>query len=179
MHMAEVVLTADRLTHAEAKRVSKDLIGELAPDFTLTDDAGNSFDSSSLDGSWRILFFYAKDGSPTCKRGCLTFKEQYDLFQSLTPPVEVIGISQDSVEDHRRFKEELNLPFPLLSDPERLVADAFGVPVFLGRFPAKSSFLIGPDRTVHYCYDWLFRPRRHVARILDTFSELSSGGAMK
>jgi peroxiredoxin Q/BCP len=109
----------------------------------------------------------------------LTFKEQYDLFQSLTPPVEVIGISQDSVEDHRRFKEDLNLPFPLLSDPERLVADAFGVPVFLGRFPAKSSFLIGPDRTVHYCYDWLFRPRRHVARILDTFSELSSGGSMK
>jgi peroxiredoxin Q/BCP len=125
------------------------------------------------------VFFYAKDGSPTCKRGCLTFKEQYDLFQSLTPPVEVIGISQDSVEDHRRFKDELNLPFPLLSDPERLVADAFGVPVFLGRFPAKSSFLIGPDRTVHYTYDWLFRPRRHVARILDAFSELSSGGTMK
>ena len=46
--MAEVVLTADRLTYAEAKRVSKDLIGELAPDFTLTDDAGDSFDSSSL-----------------------------------------------------------------------------------------------------------------------------------
>ena len=42
MHMAEVILTADRLTYAEAKRVSKDLIGELAPDFTLTDDAGNS-----------------------------------------------------------------------------------------------------------------------------------------
>ena len=55
--MAEVVLTADRLTYAEAKRVSKDLIGELAPDFTLTDDVGNSFDSRSLDGSWRILFF--------------------------------------------------------------------------------------------------------------------------
>ena len=78
--MGEVILTADRLTQAEAKRVSKDLIGELAPEFTLTDDTGNEFQSSSLDGSWRILFFYAKDGSPTCKRGCLTFKEQHDLF---------------------------------------------------------------------------------------------------
>ena len=71
--MGEVILTAERLTHAEAKKVSKDLIGEIAPDFALTDDAGNVFDSKTLDGSWRILFFYAKDGSPTCKRGCFTF----------------------------------------------------------------------------------------------------------
>ena len=54
--MAEVILTADRLTHAEAKRVSKDLIGEIAPDFSLIDDAGDVFDSKTLDGSWRILF---------------------------------------------------------------------------------------------------------------------------
>jgi len=100
------------------------------------------------------------------------------LFQSLTPPVEVIGVSQDSLEDHRRFKTELDLPFALLSDPERDVADAYGVPVHLGIFPSKSSFLIGPDRKVHYCYDWLFRPRRHVARILDAFSSLSAGGEM-
>ena len=99
--------------------------------------------------------------------------EQYDLFQSLTPPVEIIGISEDSVEDHRRFKEELSLPFPLLSDPERDVAKAYGVPLFLGRFPGKSSFLVGPDRKIHYCYDWLFRPRKHVAKILNTLSRLS------
>ena len=128
---------------------------------------------------WVESFFYAKDGSPTCKRGCLTFKEQYDLFQSLTPPVEIIGISQDSLEDHRRFKSEHALPFSLLSDPEREVAGAYGVPLHLGIFPTKSSFLIGPDRTVHYCYDWLFRPRRHVARILDAFSALSSGGRIE
>jgi peroxiredoxin Q/BCP len=106
----------------------------------------------------------------------LNFKEQYELFQSLTPPVEIIGISEDSVEDHKRFKEELGLPFPLLSDPEREVSDAYGVQKYLGRFPGKSSFLIDPDRKIHYCYDWLFRPRRHVAKILDTLSKLSSGG---
>ena len=48
--MAEVILTADRLTQAEAKKVSKDLIGETAPNFTLLDDAGNVFESSTLDG---------------------------------------------------------------------------------------------------------------------------------
>ncbi|MFB1005185.1 MAG: peroxiredoxin [Candidatus Poseidoniaceae archaeon] len=159
--------------------MTNQLAGEKAPDFTLPSSKEESVSLSDYDGKWKVVFFYAKDGSPTCKRGCLTFKEQFELFQSLTPSVEVIGISQDSIEDHRRFKEELELPFALLSDPDRKVAEAFGVPMFLGRFPAKSSFLIGPDRTVHYCYDWLFRPRRHVARILDAFSELSSGGSMK
>ena len=153
--------------------MSSSLIGQKAPDFTLPTSDGESFSLSELDGQWKVLFFYARDGSPTCKRGCLNFKEQYDLFQSLSPPVEIIGISEDSVEDHRRFKEELDLPFPLLSDPEREVSSAYGVPVHLGKFPGKSSFLVGPDRKIHYCYDWLFRPRRHVAKILNTLSKLS------
>jgi len=156
--------------------VSKQLIGQTAPNFTLQSSTGESISLADYDDKWKVLFFYAKDGSPTCKRGCLNFKEQYELFQSLTPPVEIIGISEDSVEDHRRFKEELDLPFPLLSDPEREVSEAYGVPLFLGKFPGKSSFLVAPDREIHYCYDWLFRPRRHVAKILNTLSELSSDG---
>tara|TARA_B100001996_G_scaffold380991_1_gene369529 strand:+ start:1251 stop:1724 length:474 start_codon:yes stop_codon:yes gene_type:complete len=156
--------------------MSKQLIGQTAPNFTLQSSTGESISLADYDDKWKVLFFYAKDGSPTCKRGCLNFKEQYELFQSLTPPVEIIGISADSVEDHRRFKEELDLPFPLLSDPDREVSEAYGVPLFLGKFPGKSSFLIAPDREIHYCYDWLFRPRRHVAKILNTLSKLSSDG---
>ena len=121
------------------------LVGQTAPNFTLPSTTEETISLADYDDKWKVLFFYAKDGSPTCKRGCLTFKEQYDLFQSLTPPVEVIGISQDSLEDHRRFKSELNLPFALLSDPDREVADAYGVPVHLGIFPSKSSF--SSDRT--------------------------------
>ena len=106
-------------------------VGEKAPDFTLLDSDSNEFKFSDLDGEWKVIFFYAKDGSPTCKRGCLSFKEQYDLFRSLTPPVEIIGISQDSTSEHKEFKEELGLPFPLLSDPDRSVADMYEVPVYL------------------------------------------------
>jgi peroxiredoxin Q/BCP len=73
------------------------LIGSIAPDFTLNTSDGETFSLSELNGQWKVLFFYAKDGSPTCKRGCLSFKDQYDLFRSLTPPVEVGGISPDTV----------------------------------------------------------------------------------
>ncbi|DAC11806.1 MAG TPA: hypothetical protein D7H86_07015, partial [Candidatus Poseidoniales archaeon] len=58
------------------------MIGQECPEFSLLNDKGDTFESSSLNGNWRILFFYAKDGSPTCKRGCLNFKEQHDLFVS-------------------------------------------------------------------------------------------------
>ena len=104
------------------------LIGTNAPDFSLDSSEGEKFDSSKMKGHWYVLFFYAKDGSPTCKRGCLNFKEQHDLFVSAG--CTVVGISQDSVADHQRFKEELGgLPFDLLSDQEREVASQFGVPV--------------------------------------------------
>ena len=146
-------------------------VGEKAQDFELETSEGDVFRLSDLENEWKIVFFYAKSGSPTCKRGCLNFKEQYDLFRSLTPPVEVIGISQDSVDQHMEFKKELGLPFALLSDPDRKVAEQFGVPVHLGVFPAKSSYVIGPDNTVRHVYDWLFRPRKHVAKIISALSE--------
>ncbi len=150
------------------------MVGDKAPDFTLKTSEGEEFSLSDLEGQWKVLFFYAKDGSPTCKRGCLSFKDQYDLFRSLEPPVEIIGISQNSVSEHREFKDELQLPFTLLSDPDRKVAESFKVPVHLGTFPAKSSFVIGPDNTIHHVYDWLFRPRQHVANILSALSSVTN-----
>jgi len=146
-------------------------IGDNVDDFELQTSEGTTFSLRELEGQWKIIFFYAKSGSPTCKRGCLSFKEQYDLFRSLNPPVEVIGISQDSIEQHREFKREMGLPFIILSDPERRVAELFGVPLHLGIFPSKSSFVIGPDNTVRHVYDWLFRPRKHVAEIISGLSQ--------
>jgi|TARA_B110000263_G_scaffold207926_1_gene189429 peroxiredoxin Q/BCP len=155
------------------------LIGQKAPDFTLPNSTGKIVSLSDLDGQWKVIFFYARDSGPACKRGCLTFKEQYDLFQSLTPPVQIIGISQNSVKDHEIFKNKLNLPFDILSDQDLIITKSYGVPVFLGRFPALSSFVIGPDRKIHHCYDWLFRPRKHVAKILDSLSQISRGEDIK
>lgn len=175
--MGEPILTAASLSQHEARGMTSDMVGRKAPAFTLAADNGSTFDSTTLEGSWRLIFFYSKDGSPTCKRGCLTFKEQHDLFVSAG--CSVVGIGQDSAERHREFKEAFSggLPFPLLSDPDRTVASMFNVPMHLGRFPAKSSFLIGPDDTVHYVYDWLFRPRRHVAKILADLTSVTGGEA--
>ena len=150
------------------------LVGTTAPDFSALTSEGDEFNLSDLDGSWKVLFFYAEDGSPTRKRGCLSFKEQYNSFKSHEPPAEIIGISQNTVEEHKEFKEDLGLPFILISDPERKIAESYGVPVHLGKFPSKSSFVIGPDNKIHFVYDWLFRPRQHVAKILRSLSSVTS-----
>ena len=153
---------------------TRSLIGEVATDFSLEATSGDMVSLSDFDGSWKVVFFYSINGAPTCKRGCLNFKEQYDLFKSVG--CEIIGISQDPKNDHIEFKESLNLPYPVLGDPDRAVAKQFGVPMHLGQFPAKSSFVIGPDRTIHYVYDWLFRPRNHVAKILSALRQVTEGG---
>ena len=125
--------------------MSSSLIGQKAPDFTLPTSDGESFSLSELDGQWKVLFFYARDGSPTCKRGCLSFKEQHDLFQSLTPPVEIIGISQDSAKDHDEFKKNsisLSLCFLMKRDwsQKPMAFPCFWV-VFLQNPPSLSGLI--------------------------------------
>mgnify|MGYP001258341300 FL=1 len=154
--------------------MSKSIIGQEAPNFVLQSDSGKMFDSKSLEGQWRIIFFYSKNNSPTCKRGCLTFKEQYELFKSAG--CSIVGIGPGAFEKLLDFKSTLgDLPFPLLADTDRSVGISYNIPLHLGKFPTKSSFVIGPDNKVHYVYDWLFRPRRHVAKILSEISSVSGG----
>ena len=136
----------------------------------MENEHGETLDSSTLDER-RIVFFYSRNNSPTCKRGCLTLKEQHDLFSSVG--CSIVGIGPGTREELAGFKASIgDLPFPLLADPERVVGKMFSVPLHLGQFPSKSSFLVGPDNTIRYVYDWLFRPRRHVARILADISEV-------
>ena len=106
--------------------------GEKAPNFQLQTSDGEAFELSQLDGEWKIIFFFAKSGSPTCKRGCLSFKEQYELFRSLEPPVEVIGISQDTVEQQKNSR--MRICRSTFCRINRDVSDVYGVPLHLGMF---------------------------------------------
>ncbi|MBO5702690.1 MAG: thioredoxin-dependent thiol peroxidase [Clostridia bacterium] len=100
-------------------------IGMKAPDFTLKDKTGNDFTLSSLLGKKVVLYFYPKDNTPGCTRQACAFAGAYKQFEE--KGVEVIGISKDSVASHVKFAEKYNLPFILLSDPERVAIEAYGV----------------------------------------------------
>ena len=100
-------------------------IGMKAPDFTLKDKNGNDFTLSSLLGKKVVLYFYPKDNTPGCTRQACAFAGAYKQFEAMG--VEVIGVSKDSVASHVKFAEKYNLPFILLSDPDRIAIEAYGV----------------------------------------------------
>ena len=100
-------------------------IGMKAPDFTLKDKNGNDFTLSSLLGKKIVLYFYPKDNTPGCTRQACAFAGAYKQFEA--KGVEVIGISKDSVASHVKFAEKYDLPFILLSDPDRVAIEAYGV----------------------------------------------------
>ena len=96
-----------------------------APQFTLTDANGNTVSLSDFLGKKVVLYFYPKDNTPGCTRQACAFAGAYDAFRERG--VEVIGISRDSVASHAKFAEKYGLPFILLSDPERVAIEAYGV----------------------------------------------------
>ena len=99
--------------------------GMKAPDFTLTDKNGSEVKLSDFYGRKVVLYFYPKDNTPGCTKQACAFASSFEEFKNKNTAV--IGISKDSVASHIKFSEKYNLPFILLSDPERRAIEAYGV----------------------------------------------------
>ena len=100
-------------------------IGTKAPNFTLKDKNGVDVSLSDFLGKKVVLYFYPRDNTPGCTRQACAFAGAYKQFEA--KGVEVIGISKDSVASHVKFAEKYDLPFVLLSDPDRVAIEAYGV----------------------------------------------------
>ncbi|AQR96383.1 thioredoxin-dependent thiol peroxidase [Clostridium saccharoperbutylacetonicum] len=100
-------------------------VGTKAPDFKLLNQDGKETSLSDFKGRKIILYFYSKDNTAGCTKQACGFAERYPDFQE--KGAEVIGISKDSVESHRKFADKYNLNFTLLSDTEKKVIEAYDV----------------------------------------------------
>ena len=127
-------------------------IGTKAPDFTLADKDGNLVSLHDFAGKRIVLYFYPKDNTPGCTRQACAFAGAYEAFKS--QDIVVIGISKDSVASHQKFAEKYNLPFILLSDPDRVAIEGYGVwqekknygKVSMG--VVRSTYIIGKDGNI-------------------------------
>ena len=99
--------------------------GRPAPDFELTDASGRRVRSSDLRGKPFVLYFYPKDNTPGCTAEACGFRDSLNRFSE--SGVKVLGVSPDSGQSHQRFIDKYGLNFPLLSDGEKTVAQAYGV----------------------------------------------------
>ncbi len=96
-----------------------------APEILGTDSDGNEIRLSDYAGKKLILYFYPKDSTPGCTAEACSFRDNYTSL--LDSGYSVIGVSADSMNSHTRFKTKNNLPFPLISDPDKRLAQQFGV----------------------------------------------------
>lgn len=90
-------------------------VGQIAPEFTLNDQFGNQISLSSFKGKKVVIYFYPKDHTPGCTRQACAFRDAFTGFKE--KDIVVIGISKDSIDSHRKFVDDYELPFILLSDP--------------------------------------------------------------
>jgi peroxiredoxin Q/BCP len=98
--------------------------GDLAPDFELATDGGGSIKLSDLLGKRVVLYFYPRDDTSGCTKQACGFRDhQAELAEQNAI---VIGVSPDGVASHDRFRDKYDLNFPLLSDPDHVVAETYG-----------------------------------------------------
>lgn len=100
-------------------------IGSKAPNFSVQNSAGKTVSLSDFKGKIVILYFYPRDNTPGCTQQAQDFTTHHQKF--VTENAIVLGISRDSVACHQKFKEKYHMPFELLSDPEEVVCQAYGV----------------------------------------------------
>ena len=103
------------------------ILNKKIENFTLRNELGKDVSLSDFLGKKVVIYFYPKDFTPGCEQQACSFRNLDKEFGALDTIV--IGISKDSVASHKKFKEKFNLPFILLSDPERTVLEKFGVVV--------------------------------------------------
>jgi peroxiredoxin Q/BCP len=99
--------------------------GKKAPNFKLKDKDGKEISLSDFKGKNVVLYFYPKDNTSGCTAEACNFRDEFPKFSNLNAVI--IGISPDSSESHKKFADKYELPFILLSDPEKKVLEAYGV----------------------------------------------------
>ena len=100
-------------------------VGQKAPDFNVKDDAGKTVKLSDFKGKKVVLYFYPKDDTPGCTTEACNFRD--GLAEIRKKGAVVLGVSADSTESHKKFKDKFDLNFPLLADTDRKIIEDYGV----------------------------------------------------
>jgi thioredoxin-dependent peroxiredoxin len=147
--------------------------GDAAPHFTADTSGGGRISLADFAGKNVILYFYPKDDTPGCTKEACAFRDSYGRFQDAGAIV--LGVSPDPVKSHDKFVNKFNLPFTLLADVDKRIAEDYGVwgeKTFMGRKYLgvhRVTFLIGPDGCIKRIWPKV-KPEEH-AEVLQALAE--------
>lgn len=151
--------------------------GDKVPVFELQNSNAQTINSKKFEGKKYVIYFYPKDFTPGCTTEADEFSKMYQEFKNRK--IEIVGISPDSVESHSKFCKKMNIPYTLLADPDKTVANTFGVwgkKKFIGREymgVIRSTFLVNEDGVIFKSYPKV-KPAGHARQVLDDFDSVSN-----
>jgi len=123
-------------------------LNEPAPDFTLKDGDAREWRLADQRGKVVVLLFYPGDETPVCTRQMCSVRDRWADYQATS--AEVVGISSDSVDSHRKFAEHHDLPLRLLSDADGQVSKLYGARSLVPGKVARSVFVIDAEGILRY-----------------------------
>lgn len=146
-------------------------VGDKAPEFKLKNQEGTLIYVGQLLGQTPlVIYFYPKNFTPGCTAQACSFRDQYQDFTDAG--AQVFGISSDSVESHKRFREKNNLPFDTLSDKNNKVRQKYGVKnELLGLLPGRETFVIDSTGVIQMRFNSIMAGK-HIPKALTVIEGL-------
>jgi peroxiredoxin Q/BCP len=141
--------------------------GQRLPDIEFITESGERLAAGDLSGQKTVLYFYPKDDTPGCTKEACAFRDRMDDYEQAG--IQVYGVSLDSPESHRQFREKHNLNFPLLTDENG--QEALGVLRDNREAANRVTFLLGSDGKIARTYPEV-SPETHADEILEDAASL-------
>ena len=149
--------------------------GDKAPSFKLKNQDAKVISLSDLKGKPIVLYFYPKDDTPGCTKEACNFRDEFPKFGKMK--AEIIGVSIDSVESHKKFADKYKLPFNLLSDDKKEVVEKYGVWKEKNMYGKKymgierTTFIINAEGKISKIFPKV-KVEEHNKEVMDALKEL-------
>jgi peroxiredoxin Q/BCP len=143
--------------------------GQQLPEVEFVTEDGERLPAGDLGGQKTVLYFYPKDDTPGCTKEACAFRDRMDDYREAD--IQVYGVSLDSPESHRRFREKHGLNFPLLTDEGGRTSEALGVLREGGEKANRVTFLLDSDGRIAKVYPEV-SPETHADEILEDAASL-------
>jgi peroxiredoxin Q/BCP len=145
-------------------------VNSQAPDFILPSTEDKSFTlSKDADGKPVVLYFYPKDFTGICTKEACGFRDEFAAFRD--PNVTVYGISTDSTETHRKFRQEYQLPFHLLADEKGAVSKLYKAKIPLLNISKRITYLLDKEHRIKAVYQDFFHAEEHIKAMIEVLSK--------
>jgi peroxiredoxin Q/BCP len=148
--------------------------GSTAPAFKTTDANGETVNLKDFRGQKVVLYFYPKDDTPGCTKEACSFRDAFASYKK--KGIAVLGVSPDSEASHKKFVTKYKLPFTLLADTDKAIAESYGVwgeKKFMGRTYMgvhRTTFLIDEKGKIKKIFEKV-KPEDHASEVLEAFAD--------